>query len=114
MADVTERVTAIYSSGQKVIQAENDIFGDSWPGILKSMHITFRHREAPKTAIVREGGPIVIPDGQEILSASYGKLDVTKRLNELYAQGQRAFHASNEVWTDSWPGIEKTFAIVYR
>ena len=70
-----------------MIQAENEILGDSWPGVVKSLHITFRYREKPRTVAVKEGSSIVIPDGQEILGASYGTLDVTKGLKEMYAKG---------------------------
>ena len=79
-ADVTEKVRELYNSGVKVIQAENGVFGDSWPGIVKSMHISYRHCEASKTETVKEGGNIAVPEGSEIHGAAYGSLDVTHLL----------------------------------
>ena len=114
LADVTDKITALYNSGQKVIHAENEILGDSWPGVVKSLHITFRYREKPRTVAVKEGSSIVIPDGHEILGASYGTLDVTKGLKEMYAKGQRVFSGTNQVWTDPWVNVVKTFTITYR
>ena len=78
------------------------------------MTITYGYREQPRTAIVKEGSSIIVPDGQEILSSSYGKLDVTKKLKEMYAKGLREFSGTNDVWTDPWYGVEKSFVIVYR
>ncbi len=113
-ADVTEKVRALYDRGVKTIQAENAVFGDSWPGIVKSLHISYRHCEDSKTVTVKEGGNIVLPEGSVIHGAAYGSKDVTDSLRAKYAAGQRNFGGNNGVWTDPWVGMPKTFSVSYR
>ena len=50
-----------------MIAAQNQVFGDSWPGVVKSLQITFRQHEKPTSVVVYEGTSIIIPEGQEIL-----------------------------------------------
>ena len=113
-ADVTHKVRELYDGGVKTIHAENAVFGDSWPGIVKHLHISYRHCEDSKTVTVKEGGNIAIPENSEIHGASYGSADVTHALRAKHAAGERNFAGSNEVWTDPWPGMPKTFAVSYR
>ena len=113
-ADVTEKVRSLFDGGVKVIQAENAVFGDSWPGIVKSLHISYRHCEDSKTVTVKEGGAIAVPEGSEIHGAAYGSIDVTRLLRQKYAAGERNFGGNNGVWGDPWPGMPKTFSISFR
>ncbi len=113
-ADVTEKVRQLYDGGVKVIKAENAVFGDSWPGIVKSLHISYRFCEDSKTVTVKEGGNIAIPEGSEIHGAAYGSMDVTAKLRAKYAAGERNFGGNNGVWTDPWVGMPKTFSVSYR
>lgn len=41
-ADVTNKVREIYNSGIKKIYAKNEIFGDPWFGVFKSLHVSYR------------------------------------------------------------------------
>ena len=113
-ADATEKVRQLYDSGVKTIHAENGVFGDSWPGIVKSMHISYRVCDDSKTVTVKEGGNIVVPPNSEIHGAAYGSLDVTEALRKKYNAGERNFGANNGVWTDPWVGMPKTFSVSYR
>ena len=113
-ADVTQKVRQLYEGGVKVIKAENAVFGDSWPGIGKSLHISYRFCDDSKTVTVREGGVIAIPEGSEIHGAAYGSIDVTAKLRARYAGGERRFVGDNGSWTDPWVGMPKTFSISYR
>ena len=61
-ADVTEKVRQIYNGGEKVIKAENSVFGDSWYGVEKTLSISYRYCDDSKTKSVKEGGNIMIPD----------------------------------------------------
>ena len=46
--------------------------------------------------------------------AVYGLMDVTSKLREMYAAGTRNFGANDAAWTNSWPGVQKTFAVSFR
>ena len=113
-ADVTDKVRSLYNSGVKTISAENSVFGDSWPGIVKSLRISYRTCEDSKTLTVKEGGSIAVPANSEIHGAHYGTLDITEKLREKYDAGVRSFVGNNAAWTDPWPGNPKTFSISYR
>ena len=113
-ADVTEKVRALYNGGVKTIQAENAVFGDSWPGIVKSLHISYRRCDDSKTVTVKENGVINLPNESEIHGAAYGSVDVTEKLREKYRAGERSFGGNNGVWGDPWVGMPKTFSVSYR
>jgi hypothetical protein len=49
-----------------------------------------------------------------ILSAFYGTLDVTARVQSMYDQGQRTFVATNGVWGDPNYGIRKVLIVIYQ
>ena len=49
----------------------------------------------------------------QILSAVYGKREVTAKIKSEFLLGQRTFYASNEILTDGWYGVQKTLVIVY-
>ncbi len=113
-ADVTEKVRSLYQGGVKVIKADNAVFGDTWRGTDKSLHISYRICEDPKTVTVKEGGEIAIPESSEIYGAAYGSADVTDKVRAKYAAGERSFKGTNKVWGETWKGMTKTFSISYR
>ena len=63
IADVTEQVHDLYSKGVKEIHAENEIFGDTWPGVAKTLQITYRIVDFPRTKTIKEHETVAIPDG---------------------------------------------------
>ena len=48
-----------------------------------------------------------------ILSAVYGKAEVTQAVQKKFNKGMRTFNAKNAEWGDSWPGYRKTLVIAY-
>ncbi|KAG2373837.1 hypothetical protein C9374_011722 [Naegleria lovaniensis] len=51
----------------------------------------------------------------EIITAYYGPTDVTKKCAEIIdQQDEISIHASNHVFTDTWPDVFKSMTIVYR
>ena len=60
-------------------------------------------------------GQPVGPGAVEILGAAYGKSEVTSKVNHIYhVQKKKKIMAKNEVFGDSWYGVEKTLVITYR
>ena len=51
----------------------------------------------------------------QILDATYGAQDVTKKIVDLYRNyGQRKFIADNKVFGDPLPGLKKCLSITYK
>ena len=109
--DVTGTVSSLVRSGTTTIQASNSIFGDPWPGTVKSLSITFG---TTTTVACREGESVTLPNYVVILGAAYGSADVTAAVRNLYNYANtRVFLADNSVYGDPWYGTVKSFSIVY-
>jgi hypothetical protein len=116
------------------IGANNATFGDSWPGVQKTLTVVFRYG-ADGAALVksaREGETLTLgmsdytasrngastapPTGGPVLTvwgASYGPADVTSVLRGRIGAGQAlAFTADNATFGDSWPGVPKGCVVV--
>jgi len=115
------------------IGADNGTFGDSWPGVPKTLTIVFRFGSdgAPAVKTAREGTRLTIGAEDHARSrsgtspecccagfltlwgASYGPADVTKVLAPQLGSNQKlAFTANNPTFGDSWPGVPKSCVVV--
>jgi hypothetical protein len=80
--------------------------------VPKSFSIVYRVGGGPvQTALVTEG-ELVSLHNVHVISAIYGKADVTNRVREIL-HSESSFHASNGTFGDTWPGIRKSFVITY-
>jgi len=115
------------------IGADNGTFGDSWPGVPKTLTVVFRFGSdgAPAVKTAREGGRLAIgPEDHAksragtspfcccagfltIWGASYGPADITDAVGAGLASDQKlAFTADNATFGDSWPGVRKGCVLV--
>ena len=115
------------------IAAVNGTFGDSWPGVPKTLTVVFRFGSdgAPAVRTAREGTRLTIgaedhaksragtspetccPNYLTLWGASYGPADVTDAAAAGLSSDQKlAFTADNATFGDSWPGVPKSCVVV--
>ncbi|MET0400428.1 MAG: LamG-like jellyroll fold domain-containing protein [Longimicrobiaceae bacterium] len=102
---------------------------DPWFGHKKSLVVTYRYGgEQPRTVIVPDdqglqvtyapgppaAPPAAAPDALRILGAAYGLADVTADVAGKVRDGRLELQASNTTFGDRWPGVQKTFTVVYQ
>jgi hypothetical protein len=136
-ADVTAAVAAAVDRRADPnaldIAADNATFGDSWPGVPKTLTVVFRYGSdgAPVIKVAREGERLSVgaadhaaslgkispetrsPGFLTLWGASYGPEDVTDKAAGYCGSDQAlAFTADNMTFGDSWPGVRKTCVLV--
>lgn len=119
------------------IVASNTLFGDSWPGVDKSLTVVYRYGDADASyvACAKEGNRLVIngvpaettnpieeaaptvdalPPRLAILGATYGPVDKTDLVRGLVNRTTQslAIKADNKTFGDTWKGVDKTLVIV--
>lgn len=115
------------------VSADNATFGDSWPGVPKTLTVVFRYGSDGAAAVktAREGQPLTIGEAEcaasrrnassvppvpgllTVFGASYGPAVATDQVTSGIGSDQRlAFTADNAKFGDSWPGVPKTFVLV--
>jgi hypothetical protein len=115
------------------VQADNQTFGDSWPGIRKTLTVVFRYGAdgAALVKAVREGETLALGRAEydasragastapgvagklTVWGASYGPADATAKVRALVGSDQvLGFTADNATFGDSWPGVRKTCVVV--
>lgn len=126
--DVTNKVRSLIANDQLAVTANNQTFGDGWPGVQKTLAVIYRYSDqAPRTlvltegqsgSIARVGGPEAWHNGVEgemnVLGAAYGRTDVTNMIKLLAAGNGLAFSANNATFGDTWPNVQKTLTLVYE
>lgn len=127
-ADVTSKIRSLIANDQLSVTASNATFGDTWPGVPKSLAIVYRFsNQAPRTLVLSEGqsgtithtGPAeawrnTVEGEMNVLGAAYGRADVTPMVKLLLAGNGLNFTANNGAFGDSWPNVPKTFTLVYE
>jgi hypothetical protein len=136
-ADATAKVAAAVARQADPetldIGADNETFGDGWPGVPKSLTVVFRYGSdgAPAVKTAREGTRLSIgaddhaasrrkpstetcvPGYLTIWGASYGPADVTTKASSGVGSDQTlALTANNETFGDSWFGVPKACVLV--
>jgi len=128
--DFTDIARGRISNNSLTIEASNNVFGDPWIGIQKSLVIIYQYGNSkPVVATAREGSQITIvpaeenhqpwsvsPSGGEltILGAAYGLADVTNQITSQINENQLNFVSNDATLKDSWYGIQKTFVMAYQ
>mmetsp|Transcript_56181 Transcript_56181/g.93624 ORF Transcript_56181/g.93624 Transcript_56181/m.93624 type:complete len:263 (+) Transcript_56181:56-844(+) len=120
-----------HSAQQLDITASNSVFGDPWEGIEKSLvvvygvlHNTELHGIGVKVVKENQCLRIHIDDAVQqkycnsngqinVLGACYGLKACTAKMQGLVQQKKLVVTASNNVFGDSWYGIEKSLVAVY-
>ena len=127
---MTATINSRISNGALRVEASNNIFGDSWKGVPKSLVVVYQHEGyEPVTAIVPESTTLNIPPRPfvshssshdcpsyplRIVGAAYGLAEVTGQVRSLVNQYHLDVVASNSVFRDSWKGEGKTLVVVYQ
>ena len=64
-------------------------------------HLTLKHKEAPEKegTVYKKGSP---KPYHHIVSATWGREDVTDLAQQLYYDGHNAFFASKDLWKTKW------------
>jgi len=130
--DVTAKVQEFANQqggGSLKVPASNNVFGDTWPGVAKSLVIVYQYGGAlPQVAIQKEGAELEITyqptagfyippryDGElQILGAAYGLTNATDRIKQSIAGNTLNIEANNNVLGDGWAGTQKTLVVVWR
>jgi hypothetical protein len=100
------------------VVANNATFGDTWPGMSKSLVVVAAYAgQVPFTDAVAEGQPYVLKfrPPLRIISATWGLKDVTAKVQTLVSRRALSLAATNAVLgVDGWYGKAKTLAVVYQ
>lgn len=136
LAQVTGKIINLVNRGTNPqslsITVSNDLFGDTWNGVVKSLTVVYRYDGgAPRVAVATEGNPLTIGVGDfkqsltapapdtaspqlTVWGASYGRADVTSQVRGLISQPNQTLNltADNATFGDTWPGVTKSFVIV--
>lgn len=123
--NITDKVRSMIAKGNLEIPAENRIFGDSFPGVVKSLVVVYQFGDdKPRVGIIREHQTLTLSEGDQnsqswnseqpvrILGAAYGLVDVTNKIASRIKNSVLEVHADNESLGDSWYGTRKTLVVV--
>ncbi|HET6501429.1 MAG TPA: hypothetical protein VFG87_11770 [Amycolatopsis sp.] len=119
------------------IVVSNRLFGDTWPGVDKSLTVVYRYGEtgASHVASAKEGNRLTItgvpgeaanpisepapsadavPPRLTILGATYGPVDKTAVVRGLVSRTTEslAIKVDNQTFGDTWKGVDKTLVVV--
>merc|ERR1711957_272328 len=130
--NVTDIVREKFQSGDTNFKANNGLFGDPCPEIVKFLTIIYQYSSeklygsrCPKralfTSITKENDDVEpLQDSKSgyldnrILGASYGPKDVSEIVREKFQNSKECnFEANNALFGDPCPGIVKFLTIVY-
>ena len=130
LQNVTDQVQHIANTtpGSSVtVQASNTVFGDTWPGTQKSLVIVYQYPgESPQTSVAKEGETVTMTNSHPgagtptaatalgILGAAYGAGVVTEDTKKLVVGNSLEITADNGTFSDTWPGVQKTFVGVFK
>lgn len=84
--DVTAKVAALVKSGETVVSAANEVFGDAAPGKVKTLSVEYAVNGAPKQGAAPEGGALKL----DVESVRVTPAAVVEPLKTAYAQAQGA------------------------
>jgi hypothetical protein len=121
-ADVTNVVRSRIGGDQNLhFTADNQTFGDSWPGVPKTCVVVSSYGGSPATTeITQETQTASVEPANElqILGAAYGLADVGAKVRSLVNTSARPqtldIGANNQTFGDPWPGVPKTLSVVFR
>ncbi|KAI5463729.1 hypothetical protein BGZ63DRAFT_403006 [Mariannaea sp. PMI_226] len=118
--DAQGRVQEAFNVGRSLV-ANNDLLGDTWPGMVKSCAVLYEHRGLIKGRWAREGSLLHFEN--DILSVNYGGAEVLSpwlylRLLRTSAEGGSMLVNNQNVVgndeSDPQKGVRKTCTVIYR
>ena len=126
-SSVTEKVQLLVTNRALNFTANNETFGDTWPGVIKSMVLVYQYgNETPKTIFVSENSPVSFsyepsdpyvdladPTKLTFIGAVYGLGDVTGKSQSLVVDNSLNVTANNATFGDTWHDVVKTYVAVY-
>lgn len=128
LKDVTDRVRAAVRQRNVSVRATDDVFGDGWPGVPKTLAVVYQYgNEQQQLNITPEGSTVIIdytprppagaspdPNTLNVIRAAYGKGEVTAKVQSMIsAQQALNFIANNATFSDTWPNTRKSFSLTY-
>ncbi|CAB4015551.1 Hypothetical predicted protein [Paramuricea clavata] len=135
-ANVTEKIRSLRKDRKLSVKASNDVFGDSWYGVKKSLVVVYKYgSNSAQLQVVKEGETLEITPPSttvsdwinqklrkdkstlklNILGAAYGLSDVTAVAQAFLTANQKFDKvASNAVWGDGGLGTKKCLVVVYE
>ncbi len=132
--EVTDLVRSKVVHNELTIEAENSLFGNTWPGHKKTLVVFYRYGRCSKVfqRAAAEGEimsikrrhihhghripPYSMGNRLVVLGAVYGKEDVTGTMGLMVAEGRRDIKASGRLLGGVWRriGQKHTLAVIYR
>lgn len=128
LKDVTDVVRANVSRRQLAIAASDGVLDEGGPGTPKSLHVIYQYGDRrPQLATAREHQVLAIDDvhvastpgasfdarALNIIAAAYGSADVTDKVAAMVEEHGLSFTADSATLGDVWPGVTKSFSMVY-
>jgi len=118
LQDITEPVShkLSYTTGPIEFTVEDQLFGDGWPGVRKTLVVVYLDEWNFPIVKVWEEGQHVKIGGEElkILGAAYGKTDVTRVVRKMMINDTVKAAVNSNVFQDSWQAASKTLVVVYQ
>jgi hypothetical protein len=98
------------------VVANNATFGDSWPGIKKTLVVVFESEGKPTLKAVVEDQRLSLQTDLplQILSATYGPADVTAKVKSRIDNQEIHLTADNGTFGDTWHGVKKSLTVTYQ
>ena len=96
--------------------ASDEIWGDGWPGINKTLVVVYEYDGLQMLDVVKQNEHIhfIASPPMTILGAAYGLADVTTKVSALVKNRSLRVTANSDTFKDSWPGVYKTLVINYQ
>jgi hypothetical protein len=129
IGDVLTRVQSAISRRALTLEATDANLGDPWAGVRKSLDVVYRYQgKQPQLAIVGESETLSVdydpdapseqppppdPRALNLIKAAYGRGDVTAKVAPLIANNELHVIANNATFSDTWPGVRKSFSLTY-
>ena len=117
MEDVTQSANGKLSCNGEFDQyASNDVWGDGWKGHKKTLVVVYQYAGLQMLDVVKENMLMhfIASPPMTILGAAYGLANVTTKVCALVKNRSLTVKASNTIFGDGWPGVEKTLVIAYQ
>ena len=129
LADVTNKVRKLVKNRSLTVTANNETFGDSWPGVKQTLVVIYQYgEEIPLVRFVKENETLKIiyikqnsnlgptnPNVLTILAAAYGPSNVTQVVQSLVKGNMLQIKIDNGVLgSDPWPDVKKSLVVVYK
>ena len=116
--DVTEKVTALIRGNTLSVSTSNEIFGNSNPNAVKSLHLQYAIGGVFSSKTASQNQTVNLPGAVTVLQASYGASynlqDVTSLLAALITDGKLSLKVTNDAFQpDPAPTTGNVLSVSY-